>query len=273
MSRLQNRMTAIVLAGQRDGEDELARYAGATCKAFVEIGGEPMLSRVLDTLSSSSCIGKILLSGPGEDKLLQKNEIAQRIQSGEVIWLAPRESPSTSTCDALRSLSRDDRVLLTTADHPLLSVSIVDEFCNRSADLDMDIVVGLAPYSLVHDAYPQMHKTVLRFKEGGLCGCNLFAFLTADGREAANFWRRTESERKKPLRVMRSLGWLTLAKYFLGRLTLEDALGTLSRQLGLRVGAIILPYADAAVDVDSVSDYQIVQSGFQRLPDIMTPDR
>jgi len=255
-------MTALVLAGQRDGEDELTRYAGATCKAFVEIGGKPMLSRVLDTLSSSTCIDNILLSGPDEDKLRSQNELMQRIQSGDVTWLSPRESPSTSTYAALSALPKDDRVLLTTADHPLLSVSIVDEFCNRSTELDKDIVIGLAPYSLVHEAFPQMRKTVLRFKGGGLCGCNLFAFLTAEGREAANFWRRTESERKKPLRVVHSLGWLNLAKYFLGRLALEDALGVLSRQLGLRVGAIVLPFADAAVDVDSVSDFQIVQSRF-----------
>lgn len=273
MTQPQTRMTAIVLAGQRDGEDELARHAGATCKAFVEIGGKPMLSRVLDTLSSASCIDKICLSGPDEAKLQQHNEITQRIQSGAVTWSAPGESPSTSAYDALCALPPDDRVLLTTADHPLLSASIVDEFCNRSAGLDMDIVVGLAPYSLVHDAWPQMRKTVLRFKGGGLCGCNLFAFLTAESREAANFWRRTESERKKPLRVVRVIGWLALVKYLLGRLTLEDALGTLSRQLGLRVGAIILPYANAAVDVDSVSDYQIVQRRFQRSPDTVTPDR
>ncbi|MCH8930275.1 MAG: hypothetical protein IIA98_05085, partial [Proteobacteria bacterium] len=59
-------MTAIVLAGQRDGEDALALYAGASCKAFVEIDGKPMLSRVLATLSASPGIETILLSGPSE---------------------------------------------------------------------------------------------------------------------------------------------------------------------------------------------------------------
>jgi len=267
MSLPQPKMTAIVLAGQRDGEDELTQHTGAICKAFVEIDGKPMLLRVLETLSASSCIGEILLSGPDEEKLAQHSSIMQRVQSGAVTWSPPQESPSTSTWAALRTLPPDQQVLLTTADHPLLTVNFVDEFCSRSVALNVDIAIGLAPYSLVHEAFPKMHKTVLRFKDNDLCGCNLFAFLTEDGRAVANFWRRMESERKKPLRVIQYLGWFTLMKYFLGRLTLEDALGTLSHKQGVRIGAVILPHADAAVDVDSVSDYQFVQERFRRRND------
>lgn len=258
MTTSQARMTAIVLAGQRDGEDELTRHTGATCKAFVEIHGKPMLLRVLEALTSSSSVGAILLSGPDEEKLIHQSGINNLIKSGEVSWLPPRESPSSSAYDALCTLRPEDRVLLTTADHPLLSANIVNEFCTRSAEQDADVVFGLAPYSLVQDAYPEMKKTVLRLKEGEFCGCNLFAFLTLSGREAANFWRRLESHRKNPVRVISFLGWFTVVKYILGKLTLEDALDAFTHKLGIRVGAVILPYAEAAVDVDSVSDYRLV---------------
>lgn len=254
--------TAIVLAGQRDGEDELARHAGAACKAVVEIGGKPMLLRVIETLASSSSLGHVFVSGPDEDKLVNQNAINELIQSDKVSWLPPQQSPSTSAYDVLRKLAADERALLTTADHPLLSVEIIDEFCSQSLAQDADLVIGLAPYSLVHEAFPAMKKTILRFKGNELCGCNLFAFLTPRGREAANFWRQLESRRKNPLRVIHSMGWLTVLKYFRGGLTLQDALDTFSRKLGLRVGAVILPHADAAVDVDSIADYEQVKSRF-----------
>ena len=131
-------MTAIVLAGQRDGEDALALHAGASCKAFVEIDGKPMLSRVLATLSSSPGIETILLSGPSEDKIQDQREISNFIESGEISWLPPQASPSTSAYEALRMLPPGERVLLTTADHPLLSVAIIDEFCTRSVEQDAD---------------------------------------------------------------------------------------------------------------------------------------
>lgn len=255
-------MTAIVLAGQRDGENALAKHAGATCKAFVEIDGKPMLLRVLATLSSSSSIGKILLSGPHREKLDGQFQITNFMESREIGWLPPQASPSTSAYEALCELSPDERVLLTTADHPLLSVEIIDEFCTRGVKQDADLVIGFAQYSLVKNEFPGMEKTVLRFSDGEYCGCNLFGFLTPAGREAANFWRRTESQRKNPLRVIGSLGWFNVLKYFLGSLTLEGALNALSAKLRLRVRAVVLPFADAAVDVDSISDYEFVQERF-----------
>ena len=238
-------MVAIVLAGQRDGEDELARYAGAACKAVIEIAGTPMLARVLTTLGASSSVGELIVSGPGSDKLADQTLINNLIRDKQVSWQAPQASPSRSAYDVLSRLPPQKRVLLTTADHPLLSPKIVDEFCTRSAALGADITVGLAPYALVREKFPAMKKTVLRFRGSELCGCNLFAFLSPAGREAASYWRQVESQRKNPLQVIRSLGWVTVIKYLLGRLTLDAALDALSRNMGLQVGAVILPYADA----------------------------
>jgi hypothetical protein len=56
------------------------------------------------------------------------------------------------------------------------------------------------------------------------------------------------------------LGWSGLLAYALGRLTLPAALGRVSGRLGLRAGAVILPFPEAAVDVDSVEDLQLVRA-------------
>lgn len=259
MNSSRTEMTAVVLAGQRDGENELAEYAGVTCKAFVDIDGQPMLSRVLDTLASCSGVGGIILSGPDKDKLNDQVAISRRIESGEVLWLPPQGSPSTSAYEAMRTLDPGEGVLLTTADHPLLTTEIVDHFLQQSVDSDADVLIGFANYALVREAFPTMKKTVLRFRNAELCGCNLFAFLTPKGREAAEFWQSLESQRKNPLRIIRFLGWWTVARYLIGVLTLEDALNALSMKLGITIGAASMPFADAAVDVDSVSDYLLVQ--------------
>ena len=51
----------------------------------------------------------------------------------------------------------------------------------------------------------------------------------------------------------------TVAKYLFGALTLEDALNAFSAKLGIKVRVAVLPFGDAAVDVDSVSDYRLVR--------------
>ena len=46
----QRKYTALIMAGQRPGENELVRDTGAPHRSFVDILGEPMLERVVLTL-------------------------------------------------------------------------------------------------------------------------------------------------------------------------------------------------------------------------------
>jgi hypothetical protein len=48
-------------------------------------------------------------------------------------------------------------------------------------------------------------------------------------------------------------------RYRLGMLSLEEALAKLGKRMGLRVRAVILPYANAAIDVDSIADLELVK--------------
>lgn len=251
--------TAIILAGERGPGDPLVEHTSACCKAMVEIDGTPMILRVLAALNSAALIDHCLLSGPGHDKMAAESPVTRLIETGTVDWCEPQPTPSTSAYHAMQRVPATTPVLVTTADHPLLSAEIVDHFCRESLARGLDVTVGLAPYDLVKAAFPDMKKTVLRFRDGDYCGCNLFAFLTAKGRRMAEYWRRVETQRKNPVGVIRILGWGAVIRYLLGRLTLRSALDALSHRLNLNLGAVILPYAEAAVDIDSIADHAIVQ--------------
>jgi hypothetical protein len=121
------------------------------------------------------------------------------------------------------------------------------------------VVVGIARHEVVLKAYPQTRRTATQLEDGAYCGCNLFAFLTPRARLAAVFWRRVEAQRKNPLRVIRVLGWTAVLRYLIGRLSLEDALHRVSQRLGFKAGAVIMPFAEAAVDVDSIEDWKLVE--------------
>ncbi len=253
------KFAAVILAGERADRDALRDHTGVACKALLEIDGTPMIRRVIVALEQSGSVSSIRLSGPVEACVRAEPGLSALVDAGRVSWSAPGPTPSTSAYAMLSTVPADEPVLITTADHPLLSAEIVDHFCNDRALSDYDVVIGLAPYDLVRQTFPDLKKTVLRFRDREFCGCNLFGFLTEDGRRMADFWRRVEKDRKKPLVVIRLLGLWALLRYRLGWLTLESALALLSRKVGLKVGAVILPYAHASVDVDSVEDYLHLQ--------------
>ena len=259
-----HQMTAIVLAGDRTKADSLINHTKAGSKAMIDLDGTPMVRRVLNSLRVSRVVHRICMSGPEASEVATDTELQSWIDRGEISWNEPGASPSTSAYSTMQGLDPEEAVLLTTADHPLLTPEIVDAFGRQSLADDVDVTVGLTPYALIAEAYPGIRKTVLHFSDGDFCGCNLFAFITPEGRRAARFWRKIEQERKKPLVVIGLLGWWAVIRYRLGLLSLEEALAKLSKRLGLRMRAVILPYANAAIDVDSIADLMLVKGALEK---------
>ncbi len=252
--------TAIVLAADRTAADPVARAAGVPCKALAPVGGRPMLLRVLDALHEAEEIGACIVCGPRAEVLEAEPLLKGWMENDLVRWVPPQATPSTSALFALESVPRQSPVLLTTADHALLSAGVVDYFCREARARACDVAAALAPHAATMAAYPGMRRTKTRFREGAFCGCNLFAFLTTEGRAAAGFWRRVEHQRKRPVKMLGELGWGVVLRYVLGRLSLSEALGHASRAMGLKVGAVILPFAEAAVDVDSEKDWRFAEA-------------
>lgn len=260
MEKSPTPFSAVILAADRSAGDPVAAAAGVPGKSLVPIGGKPMVLRVLDALAESQQVGYRLLCGPPADALGQLPELQARIDNVNLGWIQNQATPSTSAVYALQTLADKFPVLVTTADHALLNAQIVDYFCSRARTSGCDVVVGLAAHALVKGAYPQTRRTATKWRDGAFCSCNLFAFLTPQARVAAEFWRKVEHERKKPLRLIRSLGWIMVLRYLLKQLTLTAGLESISRRLGIKAGAVILPFAEAAVDVDTIEDWKLVQA-------------
>lgn len=251
--------SAIVLGGDRTAADPLVVATGVCCKALVPVGGTPMVLRVLAALAESPWIGERLLCGPPRQAWQDQPAMQNAITAGTFRWLENAASPSLSAARAMAEIPADRPVLLTTADHALLSRTIIDHLCSRALASDYDVLVTLALHQQVTSAYPGVRRTALRFRDAAYSGCNLFAFLTPAGRRIAEFWTRVESQRKNPFRVVGAAGWIAVLRYLLGRLTLAEGLQRISRRLGLRIGAVIMPYPEAAVDVDTVADWRLVE--------------
>jgi GTP:adenosylcobinamide-phosphate guanylyltransferase len=256
--------TAIILAGKRPGMDPVAEAAGVACKSFAPVGGRPMVHRVLDALADSRQVGRRILCGPAESLILQERELKARLQSGEIKWIDSHPTPSLSTYRALQAFPSSKPMLVTTADHAMLTPQIVDFFCDEASRLSCDLAVGLTAYDAVVAKFPETRRTAIRFKDGAYSGCNLFGFLNPRSDRAAQFWRQIEQDRKKPLRMMRILGWRTIVRYLLRRITLDNGLEELSNKMQINISAVLLPFPQAAIDVDTVDDWHFVESLVQK---------
>lgn len=257
---IAKKFAAVVLAADRTNNDPITWYTGAACKAFAPVGGIPMIIRVLDTLAACDLIGTIILCGPPESLHTHCPELKRRIALGQVIWLPNLNSPSRSAGSGLNHVPGDTPVLLTTADHALLTPGIVQNFLQQSITSQSDATVGAVTEQAIAATFPGSKRTIIRLRDGGFRGCNLYAFFP-QGRALVRFWRQAEDLRKQPWRLIaRVLGFKAVLFYVFGFLTLQQALKAVSEKSGVKIQVIMLDDPRAGIDVDKVADLLLAES-------------
>lgn len=252
---------ALVLAGSRGPADPVASAKGLPHKALVPVAGVPMLERVVETLFGTGSIEHIIISA---DRLLVEHgfgpKLAPRIDRGQITIAEPRPSPSESVATVLESLGSDGfPLLVTTADHPLLTRSMVEHFCKTTLD-DADVVIGLAEATTIRSVYPDAIRTFYRFGDRRFSGCNLFLLTSLRAVNLVRFWREMERHRKQPWRLVAAVGLRPLIGYLLNRLSIEDAFSHLGRMVDAKIGMVEMLEAEAAIDVDKPSDLMLVEA-------------
>ncbi len=256
-----SKWTAVILAGQRPGENEFAAAHGLAWKALIPVAGEPMLGRVARTLLQTPSVGRIVV-------LAQE---PQALMTGPLAWMAeePRIAAALSgdgISSSVQALAGSDAapwpVLVVTADHALLTPAMVEEFVAGTDGADATAAV--VERRVVEAAYPETRRTWIKFSDGHYSGANLFALAGPNARKALDLWAGVERDRKKALRLLLHFGPLLALRAALGLISLDDALRIVGRKTGLAVRAVRLNQAEAAIDVDKPADLTLVESIFAR---------
>jgi GTP:adenosylcobinamide-phosphate guanylyltransferase len=237
-------ITAIVLAGERPGGDPLAVAFGVAAKALIPVGGVPMVDRVVAALEGCETIGQAIVVG------------------GAVLAAGRRnvEPAGPTIADTVRGLVEQDRfpLLITTADHALLDGDMLASFIAGAAG--HDLAVAVVERRVLLGAYPASKRTWLPFRGGAYSGANLFWIDSAKIGPVLDVWAAVEQKRKRGRALLSAFGPLVLIGTAVRLLTIEGALDRVGRRFGLSAKGVVLPQAEACIDVDSVADHALVEA-------------
>ncbi|SDY53864.1 hypothetical protein [Nitrosomonas sp. Nm58] len=103
---------AIVLAANRTPNDPVTNKTDSTCKAFVPVGGKPMIIRGLNALAASDKVKSTISCGPFKALLPKYSELTKHIERGQVIWMENQDSPSRSAEQSFTRVHEDSRKLV-----------------------------------------------------------------------------------------------------------------------------------------------------------------
>jgi molybdopterin-guanine dinucleotide biosynthesis protein A len=244
-------VTAVVLAGGPPDEVS-ALQPGAPNKAFVRVGGQTLVERVLRALRAARDVSHVIVVAPlathadaalalADERRPDGRRIGQSLRSG------------------LAGVPQDELVLVAASDLPVLTAGAIDDFVARAQRLDGEIGYGCVERAVHVAAYPEVPHTWARLRDGTYCGGGLFTLRPRVLPALERFIEQLGAARKKPWRLAKLFGPGVLAKYALGKLSIADAEARARAVLGAAVYAVVSPYAQTAINVDRASDVALAE--------------
>jgi GTP:adenosylcobinamide-phosphate guanylyltransferase len=244
-------VTAVVLAGSRPGTDPFAQRYGTDLKALIPVGGEPMVQRPVRALLASANVDGIRV-------LAQQPERVREVLPAD-LRISVEESGETIAATLERLCVDPDLqwpILVTTADHALLTPEMVADFLAKAAGAD--VAIGIVSRDALMKRLPQTQRTWLKFRGGAYSGANLFLLGTPKVRSTIELWRSNEQNRKKAWRMLLTVGLFAGLGALFRLRTLQQTLDSVGRKLNLNIRAVELSDPLAAVDVDKPADHELV---------------
>ncbi|MEA3018442.1 MAG: hypothetical protein QOI38_3164 [Sphingomonadales bacterium] len=245
--------TAIVLAGSRPERDPLAAEFGLPLKALVPVAGAPMIAHVVRTLVECPSVARVVIVAQ-RPELLDCADLRSLAGRFPIHRTGGRDGIAESIITLAGTEAAPWPLLVTTADHPLLTPDMVEHFLARSEASDVSLAV--VDRDLLSARYPRSRRTWLRFRAGAYTGANLFAARSPKSAEALRVLARAEASRKNQLKLLWHFGPALAFGALTRTMSLQQVVERGGMRFGLKSAVVVLPYAEAGIDVDAMEDWR-----------------
>ncbi|MCF8010122.1 MAG: nucleotidyltransferase family protein [Clostridiales bacterium] len=246
---------ALVLAGSRN-EGELRYCSSASYEALIPLGAKYMVEYVVDALSAANSIGKIVIVGPGK-------ELADRYDFNNIQVVNPEGDMVQNALTGLKYLESSTRILVVTADIPLITPGAVDDFVSLCGDQQADLYYPVIPREVINNYFGVNKRTYVNLKDGVFTGGNIFLLNPVMVSQCISKGEKLINARKSPLKLCRLVGFIFLIKYLMKIVTLHSATRKASSLLEINGKAVISMYPQLGIDVDKPGDYDLVSKNLK----------
>lgn len=245
---------AIILAGGENSK-HLSKFSSQSYEAMIEIAGKPMVTFVADALAAAPQVERIFIIGPVKQLVncdFPKNVIL--VEGGSTIIETIQLG--------MKALGHERKVLVVTADIPLLTPVAIDDFLRQCAEVEVDLYYPIVSKDINNQYYPGNKRTYVRFKDGTYTGGNIFLVNPAIVPQCLLAAKELIDNRKNPFKLCCLLGWGFVLGFFIGTLSLDKVKERVAQLLGITGTVIQSPYPELGIDVDKPSDLELVRTTF-----------
>lgn len=258
----------IVLAGGKANADPLAKAFGASHRGLIPLAGRPLIAHVLQTAALHPAVESLAVSveATAFDDLF---DVLSLLPGRGIVKLVEAKSNLAESVIAAAE-GWDGPLLITTADHALLSGNSIDVLINAlrqqssSDPARPSAAIGMVSREAVLATDPDGFHQFHHFSDGDYASCNLYAVSGQNALHAADLFRGGGRFAGNPWRVLRAFGIGSLLLWLMRSTSLQDAMFRVSKRLGLRVIPVMLNDGKQALDVDDARTYTLAEELLQR---------
>lgn len=241
-------VNAVVLAGRRN-EGVFREVSEVANEALLPIAGRPMLSYVLDAVCGAQQVGRVVVVGTPEIEPVLPEGVALVEAGDELIANVER---------GIAALEQSVPVAIVTSDIPLVTPAIIDGFVAECGRRPADLHYPAIAKELVEAAFPGVKRTYAKLREGTYTGGNIFLVHPRIVAATIGKLKSFVDARKSPAKMAGLLGPGFVVKMAMGALSAYEVEVKVGRMFGIRGVVVFTEYPEIGVDVDKLSDLELV---------------
>jgi GTP:adenosylcobinamide-phosphate guanylyltransferase len=250
-------MDAIVTAGGIPQEGEpLYEFTQGRPKALLDIAGKPMVQWVLDALSASKTLERVVvISLPGDSGLECAKPVTYVPNQGGML-----QNIRAGVQKVLDLNPGAHHVLTVSSDIPAITAEMVDWMVNTTMQTDHDIYYSVITRQDMEARFPNSNRSYTRLKDVEVCGgdMNMIRAQTVTANEA--LWERIIAARKNVFKQAALIGYDTLLLLLLRQVTLEQAVKIACKRMNITGRAILCPFAEVGMDIDKPHQLELLRA-------------
>ncbi len=249
-------MTAIVLAGGgADPDDPLYALSEGKPKALLPIAGKPLVQWVVDALSGSEAVDRIIVVGLDADCGINFPD-ATTFTSDTGSLLGNVKSGSLA---ATAGAGPSEKVMIVSSDIPAIQPAMIDWIVGEALRSEDDLYYLTIDRTVMEKRYPGSGRSFIRFRDRQICGGDITILRPAAFLGGGRIWGRLTQGRKNAMALAFTIGIDVLILFLLHRLTLAEAARRACSRLRIKGRVIECPYPEPGMDVDKPFQFEIVQ--------------
>lgn len=246
---------ALVLAGAK-GKGALEISTKVENKALIIMNNKPVIEYVIDALNTAEEIADIVVVGPKDNLYPYIGEKVKEIleEGNSVIENMERGIDFITT----HLSNPKGKLLITTADIPLISSQAIDHFVGRCLE-EADFYYPIMEKEHILEKYPTTKRTYVRTREGKLCGGNIMLISPKLFHHKKELVKEAFDMRKDVKKFAKVLGLKLIIKFLFRSITVADIEKKISDVLGYKVVAVETSFPEMMIDLDKPDDLKLIQ--------------